>query len=277
MGEGRGTAVAVAVPARAGWVRWITGAQRANCRLPAMVKVVVIAHGEQRRQLHVSDEKTVAEVDGRPIAPQLALQQQPRPVADLKNMKHSHVPSRRNPCMPGCGYCGNSPAKRDVPPADQTWTSSADSTRRCSQGDNKTDGQARQEEKADWQRLWIHRISKSPTTFNPSSHPPHHLPVPSPHRHVSSALQPGPQSTSQYSSPLALHNGLWNRGSSRFTLSVSGHQTAIDTFLLLCLGSAAILGTPTCFCFFPAQNHCTLSLTPPSVPLCAALPCPARC
>ncbi|KAK8238920.1 hypothetical protein HDK77DRAFT_280923 [Phyllosticta capitalensis] len=35
--------------------------------------------------------------------------------------------------MPGCGYCGNSPAKRDVPPADQTrpdmHLSSPDSTR----------------------------------------------------------------------------------------------------------------------------------------------------
>lgn len=52
-----------------------------------------------------------------------------RSLASLKKQKSAP----RNPCMPGCGYCGNSPAKRDVPPADQTrpdmHLSSPDSTR----------------------------------------------------------------------------------------------------------------------------------------------------
>ncbi|KAK7530479.1 hypothetical protein IWX50DRAFT_417268 [Phyllosticta citricarpa] len=184
--------------------------------------------------------------------------------------------------MPGCGYCGNSPAKRDVPPADQTWTSSADSTRQTdrqtgrqtdrhkppTRNNNNRQQKKRREQQRIPQRLV--RMDRGTTAPDPQGHldPSPLGPVASPSRVLSSGA---PGHLFQYPPPylptylptylilhhgLPLHNGLWNRGSSKFTLSVSSHQTAGDTFLLLCLGPAAI-PLLLAFAFPRSQPHHT--------------------
>ncbi|KAK7509798.1 hypothetical protein IWZ03DRAFT_88977 [Phyllosticta citriasiana] len=194
----------------------------------------------------------------------------------LKNQP-KQLPSRRNPCMPGCGYCGNSPAKRDVPPADQTWTSSADSTRQTDrQADRQTDrhkaptpetttttttttiittdNKRKEESNKEFSQDWYGWTEeRRPRTLRAISTRPG--PVASPSRVLSFQYLPHPTYLILHHG-LPLHNGLWNRGSSKFTLSVSGHQTAGDTFLLLCLGPAAI-PLLLAFAFPRSQPHHT--------------------
>ncbi|KAK7514200.1 uncharacterized protein IWZ02DRAFT_460027 [Phyllosticta citriasiana] len=183
----------------------------------------------------------------------------------LKNQP-KQLPSRRNPCMPGCGYCGNSPAKRDVPPADQTWTSSADSTR---QTDRQIDTKPRHQKQQQQQQPTTKEKKRATKNFLKTGTDGQRNDGPGPLRAIST--RPGPVASPsrvlsfQYllhptylilHHGLPLHNGLWNRGSSKFTLSVSGHQTAGDTFLLLCLGPAAI-PLLLAFAFPRSQPHHT--------------------